>query len=116
MKTVAATTSPEPHAPLPGSLASGGAAAPAGTAARDPRAASGNTTEQARPKARELLPDGSYRRLQPDAVQVRTRSQERFLEIAAQNTNRRLHESPDGEAAVTKPPLLEQHPRQRQTA
>jgi polyphosphate kinase len=43
-------------------------------------------------KARELLPDGSYRRLPPDAVQVRTRSQERFLEIAAQNAARRLNE------------------------
>ncbi len=43
-------------------------------------------------KARELLPDGSYRPLAPEAVQVRTRSQERFLEIAAQNAARRLNE------------------------
>ncbi len=43
-------------------------------------------------KSRELLPDGSYRRVVPDPVQVRTRSQERFLEIAAQNGTRRLNE------------------------
>jgi polyphosphate kinase len=43
-------------------------------------------------KARELTPEGHYRRLEPDPVQVRTRSQERFLEIAAQNANRRLNE------------------------
>jgi hypothetical protein len=44
-------------------------------------------------KARELLPDGSYRRVVPDAAQARTRSQERFLEIAAQNATRRLTEA-----------------------
>jgi polyphosphate kinase len=35
-------------------------------------------------KARELLPDGSYRRVQPGPNQPRIRSQERFLELAAQ--------------------------------
>jgi polyphosphate kinase len=40
-------------------------------------------------KARELLPDGSYRRVVPEPGQVRVRSQERFLEIAAQNAARR---------------------------
>jgi polyphosphate kinase len=43
-------------------------------------------------KSRELMPDGHYRRVTPDSVQVRTRSQERFLEIAAQNASRRLNE------------------------
>src|SRR5262249_59278914 len=41
-------------------------------------------------KARELLADGSYRRIVPDAGQPRVRSQERFLEMAAQNVARRL--------------------------
>jgi polyphosphate kinase len=45
-------------------------------------------------KARELLPDGSYRRVVPGPSQVRTRSQERFLELAAQNAARRLNEIP----------------------
>lgn len=40
-------------------------------------------------KARELLPDGSYRRVQKSAEQPAVRSQERFLEIAAQNAQRR---------------------------
>src|SRR5205085_11915430 len=40
-------------------------------------------------KSRELLPDGSYRRISPPAGQSRVRSQERFLEIALQSTNRR---------------------------
>jgi polyphosphate kinase len=57
-------------------------------------------------KARELLPDGTYRRITPAPDQPRVRSQERFLEIAAQNTARRLTEVPapapyaDGRPAV----------------
>jgi polyphosphate kinase len=43
-------------------------------------------------KSRELLPDGSWHRLALESAQVRTRSQERFLEIAAQNAARRLNE------------------------
>jgi polyphosphate kinase len=50
-------------------------------------------------KARELLPDGSYRRVQPSDGQPRARSQERFLEIAAQNTARRLSEVQTGPPA-----------------
>jgi polyphosphate kinase len=49
-------------------------------------------------KARELLPDGTYRRIELNGAQVRTRSQERFLEIAAQNAARRMTE-------VQPPPL-----------
>ncbi|MCC6419995.1 MAG: polyphosphate kinase 1, partial [Gemmataceae bacterium] len=45
-------------------------------------------------KARELLPDGSYRRLVPEPGQPVVRSQERFLEIATQNAQRRLNETP----------------------
>jgi polyphosphate kinase len=47
-------------------------------------------------KACELLSDGNYRRLEPGPGQPRVRSQERFLEIAAQNTARRLNEAPAG--------------------
>jgi polyphosphate kinase len=36
-------------------------------------------------KARELQPDGSWRRITPGPGQLRVRSQEKFLEIAAQN-------------------------------
>jgi polyphosphate kinase len=50
-------------------------------------------------KARELLPDGSYRRVQPSDGQPRVRSQERFLEIAAQNATRRLSETQVGPPA-----------------
>jgi polyphosphate kinase len=50
-------------------------------------------------KARELLPDASYRRVQPADGQPRVRSQERFLEIAAQNTARRLSEVQTGPPA-----------------
>ncbi|MFM7149974.1 MAG: RNA degradosome polyphosphate kinase, partial [Gemmataceae bacterium] len=39
-------------------------------------------------KARELLSDGSYRRLEPGPNQPRIRSQERFLEMASQNSTR----------------------------
>jgi polyphosphate kinase len=36
-------------------------------------------------KARELQPDGSWRRITPASGQLRVRSQEKFLELAAQN-------------------------------
>ena len=42
-------------------------------------------------KARELLPDGSYRRVVRDPTQPALRSQERFLEIAVQNAQKRLN-------------------------
>src|SRR5262249_7545221 len=42
-------------------------------------------------KARELLPDGSYRRVPIEPNQPRLRSQERVLGIALQNGSRRLH-------------------------
>jgi polyphosphate kinase len=55
-------------------------------------------------KARELLPDGSYRRVEPEAGKPAVRSQERFVEIAAQNTIRRVPE-------VAGPPTLAAEPR-----
>jgi polyphosphate kinase len=39
-------------------------------------------------KARELLADGSYRRVEPGPDQPRVRSQERFLELAASHSGR----------------------------
>jgi polyphosphate kinase len=45
-------------------------------------------------KARELLPDGSYRRVMPEPGKPLVRSQQRFLEIALQNAGRRLSEGP----------------------
>jgi polyphosphate kinase len=45
-------------------------------------------------KARELHADGSYRRIQPRDGRPPVRSQQRFLEIAAQNAARRLTEVP----------------------
>ncbi len=45
-------------------------------------------------KARELLPDGSYRRVQPGPNQPRIRSQERFLEMAAQRASGMKDEHP----------------------
>lgn len=51
-------------------------------------------------KARELLSDGSYRRITPEPNQPVIRSQERFLEIAAQNAQKRLKE------LVPEPPAI----------
>ncbi len=67
-------------------------------------------------KARELLADGTYRRLPCDPSLSRVRSQERFLEIAAENAARRPVES-----ATTTIPLADARPagarrvRKRQT-
>jgi polyphosphate kinase len=44
-------------------------------------------------KMRELLADGSYRRITREPNQAPLRSQERFLEIAAQNAQKRLTET-----------------------
>jgi polyphosphate kinase len=45
-------------------------------------------------KARELLSDGSYRPVKPAPGQQPVRSQERFLELAAQSAQRHLMETP----------------------
>ena len=68
-------------------------------------------------KARELLPDGSYRRVVPDPGQARVRSQERFLEIAVQNAARRLSEvqPPPSSVAVPVVPPTGRRTRKRQT-
>ncbi len=66
-------------------------------------------------KARELLPDGSYRRVLPKQGQSRVRSQERFLELAAQNTSGRLTEdqTPPIPYAETAPPRERRQPKRR---
>ncbi len=56
-------------------------------------------------KARVLLPDGRYERIQPGETQMRVRSQERFLEIAAQNANRHPTDTPPPPI-----PFVEQRP------
>ncbi|HYV35572.1 MAG TPA: polyphosphate kinase 1 [Gemmataceae bacterium] len=60
-------------------------------------------------KARELLPDGSYRRVTPAASQAPLRSQQRFLEIALQNAARRITEA----AAAAAQPLVQRPARMR---
>ncbi len=55
-------------------------------------------------KARELLADGSYRRIARAADQPALRSQERFLEIAIQNAQRRLIETTPQPAPVLAAP------------
>jgi polyphosphate kinase len=65
-------------------------------------------------KARELLPDGSYRRVTPAPGQPLVRSQERFLELAAQHTLQRLNEAPPQPApASVMPPAPDRHKRVR---
>src|SRR5207244_3651959 len=56
-------------------------------------------------KARELLSDGSYRRVTREPGQPALRSQERFLEIAQQNAQRRLLET-----TPQAPPILAPKP------
>jgi polyphosphate kinase len=63
-------------------------------------------------KTRELLPDGSYRRMSPATGQAPLRSQQRFLEIALQNAARRLTEPPVPSSA----PANLQRPQRVRTA
>jgi polyphosphate kinase len=66
-------------------------------------------------KARELLGDGSYRRMQA-AMQPAVRSQERFLELAASNVARRLEGVPPPETYVEPGPNQQKRrPRKRQS-
>jgi polyphosphate kinase len=67
-------------------------------------------------KARQLLPDGSYRRIECDSGQERTRSQERFLEIASQNSSRSLLNSQHPEGPPKNSRIIGQRsPRKRKT-
>ena len=64
-------------------------------------------------KARQLLPDGTYRRVQRQADQPAVRSQERFLEIAAQNAQRRLMEMPAPPPVLAPAPAKSRASRKR---
>jgi polyphosphate kinase len=68
-------------------------------------------------KARLLLPDGHYQRIAPSDPQMRVRSQERFLEIAAQNASRSPVETqpPPIPFVEQRPPSTRRH-RKRQTS
>ena len=68
-------------------------------------------------KARLLLPDGSYQRITPVDAQMRVRSQERFLEMAAQNAARPLVDNqPPPIPFVDKRPSGARRHRKRQTS
>lgn len=64
-------------------------------------------------KARELLSDGTYRRVQRSADQPAVRSQERFLEIAAQNAQRRPLEIPPPAPLIAPTPAKSRGSRKR---
>jgi polyphosphate kinase len=67
-------------------------------------------------KARELLADGSYRKVTRAPDQPAVRSQERFLELAAQNAQRRLVETaPAAPPAIAPRPVRARSARKRQT-
>jgi hypothetical protein len=59
------------------------------------------------------LPDGSYRRIQPAREQPRLRSQERFLELAAQHSARVQEVVPVPE--IDRRAVNTRRPRKRQT-
>jgi polyphosphate kinase len=66
-------------------------------------------------KARELLSDGTYQRLPVDPSTPRMRSQERFLEIAAENAARRLKEAASPTIPLVQPERPARRARKRQT-
>jgi polyphosphate kinase len=65
-------------------------------------------------KMRELLADGSYRRIAREPSQPAIRSQERFLEIAAQNAQKRLTDTvPQAPPVLAPKPVRSKHSRKR---
>jgi polyphosphate kinase len=69
-------------------------------------------------KARELLPDGSYRRVRPRPGEPEVRSQQRFLELAAASAARRQVPTavpPPPDVADVEPRPLRKKRRHRQT-
>ncbi len=68
-------------------------------------------------KARLLLPDGSYQRIVPEPGKPVVRSQEKFLEIAAQNVARRVEEAKSSTTVpvVSPPSPAGRRTRKRQT-
>jgi polyphosphate kinase len=68
-------------------------------------------------KARELMPDGTYRRLTVPPGQPAVRSQERFLQMAAESAARRPIEAPPVAVPYTdKRVAAGRRPRKRQTS
>jgi polyphosphate kinase len=67
-------------------------------------------------KARELLPDGSYRRVTPQPDHPSVRSQQRFLEIAAEGMAQRLEVAVPPAAPLEPGPPLGRRQRKRQVA
>jgi polyphosphate kinase len=68
-------------------------------------------------KARELLPDGSYRRVAAIKGEEMVRSQNRFLELAAASTARRMLPAPAPRPTTPEPrPLRRTRRRQRQSS
>jgi polyphosphate kinase len=66
-------------------------------------------------KARELLPDGTYRRVDPAPGQPRVRIQERFLELATQNSVR-LKEVQPSTLTIPPPAVTPRRRAKRQTS
>lgn len=66
-------------------------------------------------KARELLPDGSYRRITPKPNEPLVRSQETFLQIAAANAARRQNMLEAPSVHVVEPRPVRKRTRRRQT-
>jgi len=66
-------------------------------------------------KARQLMPDGTYRRVAAPPEAPRVRCQEKFLELAAQNAARRLNEAPPPPVSYVEPVTNTRRPRKRQT-
>ncbi len=66
-------------------------------------------------KARELLSDGSYRRVKAEPGQPLVRSQDQFLEIAAANAARRLNGVPSPEVQASLPTGTRRRQRKRQS-
>jgi polyphosphate kinase len=67
-------------------------------------------------RARLLLPDGSYERITPIDDQRRVRSQERFLEMAAQHAARPVTETPPPLPFVEQIPVTPRRHRKRKTS
>ncbi len=67
-------------------------------------------------KSRELLADGSFRRLAPAPGQLLVRSQEKFLEIAAANAQRRIKEVPPEPPAILMTSTRRVRPKKRKSS
>jgi polyphosphate kinase len=65
-------------------------------------------------KARELLADGSYRAVTPAPGQEKIRSQEKFLELAAQSAAKRMPEVQSAPVPYTDTRVAARRPRKRQ--